>query len=240
MKLLCAVVLAVAASTAHAQLSNCALLDSDGCCGVTCQAAVCQTLYISGQQLGAAAPDVWFNREGWEDLYSYTGAPNTACQQYLSAAAASEAEGPPYCSWHGIMCNATAYSTCSRSKLAYGVSNITLTNNNLSGILDDRFARSIKQLHDCGLQTLVLGGASFWLNGTISSEFGQLTNLKTFSIFGTSISGKIPSTLGNMTALQTLDLNTNYLTGAIPPGQQALDPIRCPAAWSMPVAVFCR
>lgn len=204
---------------AQAQSLSCSLLDADGCCSFACQLAICQSLHNSGQQLGAAGPGVWVNRTGWEAVYKYSGPSNVACQQYLSTSAARAASQPAYCNWHGIMCNATAYGACSQSRWTYGVTNITLTNNNLSGYIDDRFATDMKHLHDCGLQSLVIGGASFDLHGTISPQFGEFTQLKTLSIFGTNVSGKIPAELGNMTALEVLDLNTDYLTGTIPPGE---------------------
>eukprot|EP00878_Enallax_costatus_P015301 GHUV01016024.1.p1 GENE.GHUV01016024.1~~GHUV01016024.1.p1 ORF type:complete len:302 (+),score=64.81 GHUV01016024.1:294-1199(+) len=210
--------LLVVLERARAQLASCSVLDNHGCCGPSCQMAICQSLYSSGQQLGAAEPGVWINRAGWDALYNHPGPANAACQQQLSASAALAASQPAYCTWDGIVCNAT-YSTCSQSGWAYGVTNITITNNNLSGDIGDAFVTELKQLHDCGLLRLVIGGASFALYGTISKLFGQFNQLKTLSIFGTNVSGTIPADLGNMTALEVLDLNTNYLTGVVPSGK---------------------
>lgn len=237
MILLLVLLLAHSATWGNAASYDCMLLSSDGCCDLACQTATCQLLYISGQQLGAAQSGIWVNRTGWEDVYRQSGSANTACRQYLAVNQAGAA-APPYCSWLGVDCNATFYSrTCSNSRWTHGVTNITMTNNNVSGVLDDEFAVRMKQLHDCGLTTLVIGGASFHLHGSISKSFGQLNRLKTLGIMGTNVTGTIPIELGNMAALEVLDLNTNYLVGTLPPGMPAS--VDCEAAMLMTSSVTC-
>ncbi|MCY4529861.1 MAG: leucine-rich repeat domain-containing protein, partial [Chloroflexi bacterium] len=52
--------------------------------------------------------------------------------------------------------------------------------------------------------------------GTIPSELGSLSSLRTLSLWGNQLTGGIPKELGSLTNLQTLDLNENRLTGEIP------------------------
>ena len=52
--------------------------------------------------------------------------------------------------------------------------------------------------------------------GTIPSELGSLSSLRTLSLWGNQLTGGIPKELGSLTNLQTLNLNENRLTGEIP------------------------
>ena len=54
------------------------------------------------------------------------------------------------------------------------------------------------------------------LTGSIPTELGNLTNLTTLNLFGNRLSGSIPSELGNLTTLTSLSLYGNQLTGSIP------------------------
>ena len=61
-----------------------------------------------------------------------------------------------------------------------------------------------------------------WLNGQIPPELGNLTNLKTLSLYGNLryrvwLNGQIPPELGNLTELVELNLFSNQLSGQIPP-----------------------
>jgi hypothetical protein len=68
------------------------------------------------------------------------------------------------------------------------------------------FVEALQQLHDCGLTTFAIGGASFGVVGTISPQFGAFDRLQEFAIVTTNITGTIPSELGGMRALESLML----------------------------------
>ena len=63
------------------------------------------------------------------------------------------------------------------------------------------------------LESLELGGNFI---GSIPVWIGNLTNLKSLTINGTSITGAIPSELGNLSNLEYLFLSDNPLNGEIP------------------------
>ncbi|MGB3196657.1 MAG: leucine-rich repeat domain-containing protein [Saprospiraceae bacterium] len=52
--------------------------------------------------------------------------------------------------------------------------------------------------------------------GTIPSEIGNLSNLRSLFLFGNNFTGAIPSSLGNLTLLEDLLLNDNSFTETIP------------------------
>jgi hypothetical protein len=68
------------------------------------------------------------------------------------------------------------------------------------------FVEALQQLHDCGLTTFTIGGASFGVVGTISPQFGAFDRLREFGIITTNITGSIPPELGSMRALESLML----------------------------------
>ena len=55
------------------------------------------------------------------------------------------------------------------------------------------------------------------LSGTIPTQLGNLTSLKSLNLGENQLSGSIPSELGNLTNLGSLSLDDNQLSGAIPP-----------------------
>ncbi|WIA08451.1 hypothetical protein OEZ85_007888 [Tetradesmus obliquus] len=176
----------------------------------------CEALQTFGRALGQST---WFRSTGWQDVPA-TATPATACQAYLSGSKPDAAASPAYCSWYGITCNSTTYSTtcATGGPAAQGIRSVELTNNNVIGRVDDpAFLQAIQQLHDCGLKELVIGGSSFGLLGTLSPAIAALDKLQVLALFATNISGTIPPELGSMSALQELDLSTNYLSGTIPP-----------------------
>ena len=63
------------------------------------------------------------------------------------------------------------------------------------------------------LESLELGGNFI---GSIPLWIGNLTNLKSLTINGTSITGAIPLELGNLSKLEYLHLSDNPLSGEIP------------------------
>jgi hypothetical protein len=90
------------------------------------------------------------------------------------------AASPPYCSWYGIGCNSTAYSrTCTTSgAAAQGIRSVELTNNDVNGRVDDpAFLQAVKQLHDCGLKELVVGGSSFGVRGCVRERYRKRQQL---------------------------------------------------------------
>ena len=64
------------------------------------------------------------------------------------------------------------------------------------------------------LRTLSLSNNQ--LSGSIPSELGSLAKLEVLWLDGNQLSGSIPSELGNLTNLRTLSLSNNQLSGSIP------------------------
>jgi Leucine-rich repeat (LRR) protein len=60
------------------------------------------------------------------------------------------------------------------------------------------------------------------LQGTIPSEFWQLTHLEQFTLHHNRFTGTIPSELGRMSNLTAVGLQGNLLTGSIPSEMGAL------------------
>ena len=67
-------------------------------------------------------------------------------------------------------------------------------------------------LHD--LRSLSLWGTSL---GGLPPEIGRLSKLQTLSLNSASLTGTIPPEIGELSELRSLDLRSNYLFGAIPP-----------------------
>ncbi|XP_020960133.1 probable LRR receptor-like serine/threonine-protein kinase At5g45780 [Arachis ipaensis] len=58
--------------------------------------------------------------------------------------------------------------------------------------------------------------ASAGLSGTLSSEIGNLSHLRTLLLQNNQLSGSIPTKIGKLSELQTLDLSSNQFVGEIP------------------------
>ena len=54
------------------------------------------------------------------------------------------------------------------------------------------------------------------LTGTIPSELGSLTNLRSLNLGANGLTGSIPAELGSLANLESLELSNNELTGSIP------------------------
>jgi hypothetical protein len=159
----------------------------------------------------------WYNRQGWQHLYSASSpaigtspstAAKTACSilQEQQAAAepgtATDPQAPFFCSWYGVVCNTTVYSsTCSSpAEQMTGIFKIEIVNNNLSGNLSSSaFMESLSLLHDCGLRFLVLGGGYGELRGQMGPGWGKLSELLGLSLFTTNLTGQLPAEIGNLT-----------------------------------------
>ena len=135
--------------------------------------------------------------------------------------------GAHHCSWYGVTCHPnTSY-----------VKTITLAYNNLNGSFPSNIWKirnlfslcvpgnphlhgNIKDLlfgNMSNLLTVVLVGSS--LTGNIPDEFAKMTNLQNFAgclMKGAGFSGHLPDDIGNMTELRFLCLEGNNLTGKIP------------------------
>lgn len=78
------------------------------------------------------------------------------------------------------------------------------------------FVEALQQLHDCGLTTFIIGGASFGVLGTISPQFGTFDRLREFGIVTTNVTGSVPPELGGMRALEALMLQgQDHCTGLV-------------------------
>lgn len=159
--LLAGLLLPLLLATRTLGLPTCPLLDPSGCCGQSCQVATCAVLHSVAGALGAAVPTSsdssststrstaddtygWLNRSGWQDVFTGTGSTDaalngtTACSKYLSTVGAPGTQAPPYCSWHGISCNASGLagssssgSPCPAGSTRHAVSKLELLNNRL-------------------------------------------------------------------------------------------------------------
>ncbi|KAL2334702.1 hypothetical protein Fmac_015915 [Flemingia macrophylla] len=92
------------------------------------------------------------------------------------------------------------------------VTNIDLSNNNLSGTIP----REITDLD--GLIYLNLSHNQ--LSGEIPPSIGNMRLLESIDISRNQISGEIPSTISNLSFLSSLDMSHNHLKGKIPTGTQ--------------------
>ncbi len=88
------------------------------------------------------------------------------------------------------------------------VTNLSLTNNNLSGPLPTEMGDLTQ------LQTLQLWSNN--LTGTIPNSIGNLSNLIELDLNNNKLTGAIPSAVGTITTLQKIRLDRNQLTGALP------------------------
>ena len=64
--------------------------------------------------------------------------------------------------------------------------------------------------------TTELDLSNYYLTGSIPSEIGNLTNLRSLSLGLNELTGSIPPEIGNLTNLRSLYLFVNQLTGSIP------------------------
>ena len=64
------------------------------------------------------------------------------------------------------------------------------------------------------------------LEGTIPTQLGSLTDLRTLNLRSNRLTGTIPTQLGNLINLQTLNLQSNRLTGSIPTQTGSLTNLR--------------
>ncbi|QHN86151.1 putative LRR receptor-like serine/threonine-protein kinase [Arachis hypogaea] len=71
-----------------------------------------------------------------------------------------------------------------------------------------------KLLIDNSLQDVEMASAG--LSGTLSSEIGNLSHLRTLLLQNNQLSGSIPTKIGKLSELQTLDLSSNQFVGEIP------------------------
>ncbi|XP_071734346.1 receptor-like protein EIX2 [Rutidosis leptorrhynchoides] len=117
-----------------------------------------------------------------------------------------------------------------------GIVLLDLSNNNLSGSLDDFLCSKLEQ--DMQLQVLELTNNNLtgvipdcWMNwqalsvvnlgnnslsGRIPHSVGNLSSLQSFNVRGNRLSGQLPATLLNSKSLQIIELSENELTGRIP------------------------
>lgn len=148
---------------------------------------------------------VWYERQGWQQLYGISNTADAACDQLQAAAtAAPGATAPPqpfFCTWFGIQCRDSVFnSSCSTPAGSYGISKIEIVNNNLSGNLSSKaFLAPLQLLHDCGLRQLVIGGGYGELRGELGPEWGRLSQLRGLSIFTTNLTGTLPPEIGKLT-----------------------------------------
>ena len=61
------------------------------------------------------------------------------------------------------------------------------------------------------------------MTGAIPPELGNLTNLISLSLRGSSLTGSIPAELGQLPRLKSLYLSGNDLMGCIPPALHELN-----------------
>ncbi|WIA12661.1 hypothetical protein OEZ85_006309 [Tetradesmus obliquus] len=147
----------------------------------------------------------WANKQGWELTAT------RSCQQLLAA----PARAPSYCSWNGVSCcdpTALAGKQCSA---VHSVSELKVQVNGLNGTLGSPgIISNLLRLHACGLTRLNLQGND--LSGSMTPEWGLMTNLVVLDLSNNWLNGTIPAALRSLKRLQTLGLGTNFLSGPIP------------------------
>jgi len=125
------------------------------------------------------------------------------------------------------------FSTWKGITVSYGdISSISLTNNNLTGVIPKSIAR-LARLKTLYLQKNSIGGSipvalgkittltnllldHNALTGTIPTELGNLTSLLQLTLHNNTLTGAIPSSLGNLTSLDMLNVSYNQLSGSVP------------------------
>ena len=65
------------------------------------------------------------------------------------------------------------------------------------------------------------------ISGTMPSELGRLTRLRTLALHSNRVSASMPSELGRLNQLHYLDLHSNALSGAIPSHIAHINPAYC-------------
>eukprot|EP00775_Hariotina_reticulata_P005277 gene5277-5512_t len=81
-------------------------------------------------------------------------------------------------------------------------------------VSDPTFLQSIAQLHACGLTSLSLSGNE--LSGSLTDDWGELSNLAALSLAHNQIEGTIPEALRRLQSLAQLVLDSNLMHGTIP------------------------
>ena len=103
----------------------------------------------------------------------------------------------PVSEWYGIMTSQFG-----------AVSNILLTNNNLTGCIPESIG-DLKYLVEIHLE-------GNHMTGELPVSIGKLQNLEYLYVNGNSLTGSIPESIGNLTGLRCLWLDDNSLSGNIP------------------------
>lgn len=156
----------------------------------------------------------WTNHTGWDF--------NTPVTSWNSTTQAG---------WYGVMSSDT-----------YGIYELDLDNNNLTGFIPDEIG-NLSKLHLLylnnnsiggtiptsignliNLQILDLGLNNF--NGQIPNSLSGLSVLADLGLYYNNLSGTIPSNLGSMTKLQFLRLMHNRISGVIPSELSQLSRLR--------------
>ena len=156
---------------------------------------------------------------------------------FMSSGWNDSATGAHHCSWYGVTCHTnTSY-----------VKTLALAYNNLNGSLPRNIWKirnlfsfcvpgnpdlhgNIKDLlygNMSNLLTVVLLGSS--LTGNIPNEFAKMKNLQNFAgclMKGAGFSGHLPEDIGNMKELRFLCLEGNNFTGIIPRSISRLKKLR--------------
>ncbi|WIA32818.1 hypothetical protein OEZ86_006000 [Tetradesmus obliquus] len=147
----------------------------------------------------------WANKQGWELTAT------RSCQQLLAA----PARAPSYCSWNGVSCCDSTSLAGKQCSAVHSVSELKVQVNGLNGTLGSPgIINNLLQLHACGLTRLNLQGND--LSGSMTPEWGLMTNLVVLDLSNNWLNGTIPAALRSLKRLQTLGLGTNFLSGPIP------------------------
>ncbi|XP_058110653.1 probable LRR receptor-like serine/threonine-protein kinase IRK [Magnolia sinica] len=94
-----------------------------------------------------------------------------------------------------------------------GLQRISLSHNNLSGVIENPPTGSLEALHE-NLKILDLSGNLF--SGKIPSDIGVFSNLQLLNMSGNSLVGVVPVSIGELKAVDAIDLSKNRLNGSIP------------------------
>lgn len=143
----------------------------NGRCDQLCRKTTCEALldFYNGTY---SATRPWAIKHGWETAIG------TTCTQILRS---PDFAPPEYCRWYGVSCCWDGMISANMCSVKYSLVGLALPVDDLTGnISSSQFMQAVTQLHECGLTQITLDGNALY--GSLTNDWGQLTNLTQLSI----------------------------------------------------------